>query len=137
MEDNGISLIIRTCDPNVTPRLMAECFGLDEHCIRVLPERLGVVFTKITAEPQERSAALMATKGRPTAMMRMLTACVRQRSNISIAVAMQNVSVILGFALVAFLTCYSGLAQLSTTALLTYELFWVVAILFVPRFRKP
>ena len=29
----------------------------------------------------ERTDALLATKGRPTAMMRMLTACVRQRSN--------------------------------------------------------
>jgi hypothetical protein len=137
MEDNGISLIVRTCDPNITPHLLAECFGLDEHCINVLPERLGKVFTEITALPQERSPALMATKGRPTAMMRMLTACVRMRNNISIAVALQNVSVILGFALVAFLTCYSGLQHLSTSALLTYEIFWAAAILLVPRLRKP
>ena len=41
-------------------------------------------------------------------MMRMLTACVRQRSNISVAVALQTVAVILGFLLVAFLACYSG-----------------------------
>lgn len=137
MEDNGISLVVRTCDPNITPPLLAECFGLDEHCINVLPQRLGEVFTGLTAKPQERTDALMATKGRPTAMMRMLVACVRQRSNITIAVALQNVAVILGFALVAFLTCYSGLQQLSTTALLAYELFWTAAILFVPRIRKP
>jgi hypothetical protein len=137
MEDNGISLIVRTCDPNITPPLLAECFGLDEHCIRVLPERLGVVYNEITAEPQERSTAFMATKGRPTAMMRMLTACVRMRGNFSIAVALQTVSVIIGFVLVAFLTCYSGLQQLSTSALLIYELFWAFAVLFVPRLRKP
>ncbi|HEX2999952.1 MAG TPA: hypothetical protein VHR86_06930, partial [Armatimonadota bacterium] len=137
MEDNGISLIVRTCDPNITPKLLAECFGLDEHCINVLPQRLGSVYTGLTAKPQERTSALLATKGRPTAMMRMLVACVRQRSNITIAVALQNVAVILGFVLVAFLTCYSGLQQLSTTALLAYELFWTAAILFVPRIRKP
>lgn len=137
MEDNGISLIIRTCDPNITPRMLGECFGLDEHSIRVLPERLGSVYTELTSEPQERSPAMLATKGRPAAMMRMLTACVRQRSNISIAVALQNVAVILGFLLVAFLTCYSGLGQLSITALLIYELFWSAAILLVPKLRKP
>lgn len=137
MEDNGISLVVRTCDPNITPELLAECFGLDAHSINVLPQRLGEVYTGLTAKPQERTDALMATKGRPTAMMRMLVACVRQRSNITIAVALQNVAVILGFALVAFLTCYSGLQQLSTTALLAYELFWTAAILFVPRMRKP
>lgn len=137
MEDNGISLIVRTCDPNITPLLLAECFGLEEHGVRVLPERLGSIYTELTGEPQERSTALLATKGRPTAMMRMLTACVRQRSNIAAAVVLQNVAVILGFLLVAFLTCYSGLQQLSTSALLLYELFWCAAVLIVPRLRKP
>ena len=70
-------------------------------------------------------------------MMRLLTACVRQRGNVSIAVALQTVAVILGFLLVAFLTCYSGLGQLTVTALMIYELFWAAAILFVPRLRKP
>jgi len=137
MEDNGISLIVRTCDPNITPALLAECFGLEEHSVRVLPERLGSIYTEMTASPQERSEAVMATKGRPTAMMRLLTACVRQRSNISIALALQNVAVILGLLLVAFLTCYSGLGQLTVTALMIYELFWAAAILIVPRLRKP
>ncbi len=137
MEDNGISLIVRTCDPNITPELLAQCFGLDAHCINVLPQRLGKIYTELTAEPQERSTALLSTRGRPTAMMRMLTACVRQRSNISIALALQMVAVILGFVLVAFLTCYSGLQQLSTSALLIYQAFWLWAILFVPRIRKP
>lgn len=137
MEDNGISLIVRTCDPNVTPRLIAQVFDLDEHSVRVLPERLGKVYVGLVKEPEERTDALMATKGRPTAMMRMLTACVRQRSNISVAVALQTVAVVLGFLLVAFLACYSGLKQLSTVALLLFELFWIVAVLLVPRLRKP
>lgn len=137
MEDNGISLIVRTCDPNVTPRLIAQVFDLDEHSVRVLPERLGKVYVDLVKEPEERTDALMATKGRPTAMMRMLTACVRQRSNISVAVALQTVAVVLGFLLVAFLACYSGLKQLSTVALLLFELFWIVAVLLVPRLRKP
>ena len=137
MEDNGISLIVRTRDPNITPRLLAECFGLDEQCIRVLPERLGEVYTELTEQPSARSAALLATKGRPTSMMRMLTACVRQRSNISLAVALQNIAVILGILLVGFLSCYSGLSQLSTAALLLYELFWAAVVWLIPRLRKP
>ncbi len=136
-EDNGISLIVRTCDPNITPQLLAECFGLDVHCVRVLPERLGSIYQELTDTPQERSPSLLATKGRATAMLRLLTACVRQRSNISAAVALQYIAVILGILLVAFLSCYSGLQQLSTAALLLYELFWVAAILLIPRLRKP
>lgn len=137
MEDNGISLIVRTCDPNVTPALLAECFGLEEQSVRVLPDSLGAVYTGLTAAPREEAPALLATKGSPTAMMRMLTACVRQRGNISIAVALQNVSVVLGLLLVGFLTVYSGFRQLGALALLLYELFWTAAVILVPRLRRP
>lgn len=137
MENNGISLIVRTCDPNITPEFLAGCFQLDVHSVRVLPERLSEEYKKVTSEQLPKATAMIATNGRMTSMMRILTACVRQKSNVSAAVAMQNVAVILGFALVAFLSCYSGIKQLSTAALLLYELFWVLAILLIPRLRKP
>lgn len=137
MERNGISLILRTTDPNMTPEFVAECFGLDPHSVRVLPETLGTLYqTKITKE-RERADALFVTKGRPASMMRMLTACVREKSNITMATLLQTVGVILGFTFVAFLVFYSGLEQLSTMALLLYQLFWAAAVLVIPRLRKP
>ena len=137
MEDNGLSLIVRTCDPSITPAFLAGCFQLDESSIAVLPDSLGKVYEGLTAEPDSRADALMATKGRPTAMMRMITACVRQRANISIAVALQAIAVVLGFLLAAFLTCYSGLPRLTTLFLVLYEVLWSIAILALPRLRKP
>ncbi len=136
MENSGISLIVRTCDPNITPEFLAQCFRLDVLSVRVLPERLGNVYQKLVKSPEERADAFFASKGRPTAMMRLLTACVRQKGNVSVAVALQYAAVILGFVLVAFLSCYSGLGQLSTTALLLYEIFWAVVILLIPKLRK-
>ena len=137
MEENGISLIVRTCDPNMTPEFLAQCFGLDAHSVRVLPERLGSLYQELSQGTTERADALFATKGRPASMLRMLTACVREKSNVTLAVALQNVAVVLGFALVAFLVCYSGLRQLTTAALLLYELFWILAVLLLPRLRRP
>ena len=138
MENNGISLIVRTRDPNITPRFLSECFGLDENTIRVLPEDLGSIYDALVSPAKERADALLAMKGhRPAAMMRLLTACVRQHGNISIAVALETASVALGFALVAFLAFSSGLSLLSATALLIYELFWTAAVLFVPTLRRP
>lgn len=137
MEDNGLSLIVRTCDPTITPAFLASCFQLDESSIAVLPDSLGKIYTNLTEEPDDSTDALLATKGRPTAMLRMLTACVRQRSNISIALLLQAISVVLGFLLVAFLTCYSGLSRLTTLFLVLYEILWSIAILLLPRLRKP
>ncbi len=137
LEYNGISLIVRTRDPNITPEFLSECFGISEHSSVVLPEKLGNVYTSLQASPPERSPALVATKGRTVSMMRLLTACVRQRGNISIAVALQTAGAALGFALTAFFTCYAGLKQLSVTALALFEAFWVAAVFVVPRLRRP
>ncbi|HBN80185.1 MAG TPA: hypothetical protein DD433_02235, partial [Ruminococcaceae bacterium] len=75
----------------------------DSHSVRILPERLGAVYQKLTGEAAENADALFVTKGRPTAMMRLLVACVREKSNVTLATALQSVGVILGFVLVAFL----------------------------------
>ena len=137
MEENGISLIVRTCDPNITAPFLAHCFGLDPRSIQVLSANLGEEFVRVTSEPCERTPALLATRGRPVSLLRMLSACVRTRSNLSLATAMQTVAVVLGFVLVAFLGCYSGLQQLSTLSLVLYEVFWCFVILFFPRLHKP
>lgn len=137
LEDNGVSFLVRTCDPNITPKLIARCFQLDKGSINVLPTRLGDVYVRAGENTKAPATAWMATKGRPTALMRLLTVCIRQRGNISLAVALQYVAVILGFTLVAFLSCFSGLPKLSTLFLLLYELFWGLAIVILPKLRKP
>lgn len=138
MEDNGISLIVRSNDPNVTAPFLSAVFHLDVHTVRVLPERLGQIYVSRTQKPSDAANALIATRGRPTTLMRLVTACVRIRGNITIAVVMQTVGAILGFALVAFLSCQSGgITQVSTLSLSLYELFWSIAIWLVPKLHKP
>ena len=137
LEDNGVAFLVRTCDPNITPELIAESFQLNARSVNVLPTRLGNVYVKAGKKPNAPAAAWLATKGRPTAMMRLVSLCIRQRGNISLAVALQNVAVGLGFVLVAFLACYSGLGKLNTLFLLIYELFWALAIVLLPKLRKP
>lgn len=136
LEDNGVAFLVRTCDPNITPRLIADAFQLDEGSVNVLPKRLGDVYGKVTKETKT-APAFLATKGRPTSLMRLLAICIRQRGNISIAVALQNVAAALGFILVAFLSCYSGQAKLTTMFLLLYEAFWAAAIVVIPKLKKP
>lgn len=137
LETNGVSLIVRTCDPNITSGFLANAFGLDPHSIRVLPDSLGEEYVRVSQADCPRTPALLATRGRAVSMLRMISACIRTRSNLTLAAVMQSVSVILGFVLVAFLACYSGLQQLSTLSLLLYEVFWSFVILFFPRLHKP
>lgn len=137
LEANGVSLIVHTCDPNITSSFLANAFGLDPHSIRVLPDSLGQEYVRVTQGECPRTPALLATRGRAVSMLRIISACIRTRSNLTLAAVMQSVSVILGFVLVAFMACYSGLQQLTTLSLLLYEVFWSFVILFFPRLHKP
>lgn len=137
LETNGVSLIVHTCDPNITSSFLANAFGLDPHSIRVLPDSLGQEYVRVTQEECPRTPALLATRGRAVSMLRIISACIRTRSNLTLAAVLQSVSVILGFVLVAFMACYSGLQQLTTLSLILYEVFWSFVILFFPRLHKP
>ncbi|MDD5952865.1 MAG: hypothetical protein PUC32_04350 [Oscillospiraceae bacterium] len=137
LESCGIAAIVRTLDPNLTTEFLSTLFLMDEHAIKVLPAELGDCCDEALQTPAQSCDALLATRGKSFSMMRMLSACVRQKHNIALAVIMQIVSVILGFVLVAFLSCYAGLQQLSTLAILLYEAFWLAAILIIPKLRKP
>lgn len=137
MEHNGIAVMIRTCDHNITPGLIAACFEVDGRMIRILPSSLSGICEKAMDTSTPRSPAVMLTKGRPMTMMRLLAASVRQKSNITISVLLQIIAVVLGFVLVAFMTCYSGLYQMRTLSLLLYEVFWAAVIAIIPLIRKP
>ena len=136
LEDHGVCILVRTCDPNMTPALLAERFGLDEESIRILPNSLGEPYYNMLQEPDPQGEATMATKGKFTSMARMVVACIRQRGNISMGTALQAVAVVLGFVLTAFLVCCSAVSQLTPGALLLYELFWTIAIYIVPSLRQ-
>lgn len=137
LEQNGIAMIVRTLDPNITPEFLAKRFDLDPRAIHILPSRLGEHCDNALNEIAEEADVTLATRGKAYSMMRMLAACIRQKGNISIAVVLQTVSIILGFVLVAFFACCSAFGQLSTLAILIYELFWSLTILLIPRIRRP
>ena len=137
LETNGIAMIVRTLDPTITPQFLAKLLDLDPKAIHILPDDLAHHCDDALNEVAEYSDVSLATRGKAFSMMRMLAACIRQRSNISIALSLQTVSVILGFALIILFTCLSSFTQLSTLAILIYELFWTLAVLLIPRIRKP
>ena len=137
LEKNGYLIVVRSNDVNITPGLVSARFGVDGRIVRILPEKLGPIYEQNVLAPAEKADSLILTKGRTTTMFRLLTACNIQKSNITFALILQVIAVALGFIFVAFITCYSGLEQLKTAALLLYELFWLAAIILVPKLRRP
>ena len=136
LEDSGISVLVRTTDPNVTAALISRLFGIDTASVRVLDGATADTAGKLMGEEIPRADALVATKGRMESMMNVISACVEQKRTVSLVVAIQNAAVILGFVLVAFLACFGGMAQLSSLVLFLFQAFWLAVVLLIPRLRK-
>ena len=136
LEDSGISVLVRTTDPNVTAALISRLFGIDTASVRVLDGATADTAGKLMGEEIPRADALVATKGRMESMMNVISACVEQKRTVGLVVAIQNAAVILGFVLVAFLACFGGMAQLSSLVLFLFQAFWLAVVLLIPRLRK-
>ena len=136
LEDSGISVIVRTTDPNVTSQLISRLFGVDTASVGILDSRLGREYQKLTGTQIPRADAVVATKGRMESMMNVISACVEERRTIGMVVALQNAAVVLGFVLVAFLACFGAMGQLSSLILFLFQLFWLLVVILLPRLRK-
>lgn len=136
LENSGISVLIRTTDPNVTPQMVSRLFGIDAASVGILDGELGDTSKKLLDETIGRADAVVATKGRPESMMSVIAACVEEKRTAGLVVAIQNTAVVLGFVLVAFMACFGGIRQLSSFVLFAFELFWLLVIMVIPKLRK-
>ncbi len=136
LEDSGISVIVRTTDPNVTTQLISRLFGVDAASVGILESRLGDEYHKLVNKEIPRADALVATKGRMESMMNVISACVEEKRTINLVVAVQNAAMVLCFVLVAFLACFGAMGQLSSLVLFLFQLFWLLVTIVLPKLRR-
>ena len=136
LESNGVALLVRTTDANLTPQFISRMFGVDTSSVRVISADTDDACDALVHETAGRVDAYTATKGRADSMMSLVSACIDEKKNIGFIVAMQNAAVVIGFVLVAFLTFVSGVQQITAVSLLIYEAFWVAAAVILPKLKN-
>lgn len=135
-ETNGISLLVRTTDPNITSEKIAEDFGIFFRSVKVLSTGLGNVCDEISAQKEDTSRAYLATRGSFLSFIRAVSGCVRMKSNISLTVFIQLIGLILGVLVTAAIVLCSGVHSLGTLKIAAYMLFWGVAAVVAPLLQK-
>ena len=136
-EENGVSILVRTTDCNVTGEKIADDFGIFFRSVKVLPTGLGNVCKEITSVKEDTSRAYLATRGAFIPFLRSISGCVRLKSNISLAVIIQLIGVVLGVLLMASIALFAGVGALKNLEVLLFIVFWAVAAIVVPALQKP
>lgn len=136
-ETNGISFLIRTTDYNITNDLIAELYTLFYRSIKVLPTGLGNVLKETQGTVEETSRSYLITVGKASSLARAVSGSVKIKHNISLAIVIQLISVILGILLAATLVLYAGVGVMGSLEVLIYALFWAGAAIIAPAIQKP
>ncbi len=136
-EAAGLSYLIRTTDCNITGERVAEDFGLFFRTVKILPTGLGNVCKEAQSQKEDRSRAYLGTRGKISSMVRGVAGCVRIKSNISLAIVIQLIALVLGLLLVATLCLYATASVFGTLQILAYMLFWALAAMISPLIQRP
>ena len=136
-EANGISFLIRTTDYNVTEDLVANLYNLFYRSIRVLPTGLGNVLREAQSVTEEQSRSYLITRGKAAGLARAVSGCVKIKQNISLAIVIQLIAVILGLVIAVPLVLYAGVGVMGSMEVMIYAIFWAAAAIIAPAIQKP
>lgn len=102
-----ITMLVRTCDQNITERLIAEVFGLNGFYVEVLNAPAGRSFEGLVEEVTESESTGMISDGRRNGLILALAMCHRLRNGMTFFTVLQilaAVAVIVMVAVTAFAT---------------------------------
>lgn len=85
-----VTVLVRSCDPNVTAADLCSSFELDDYYVEVLPAVAGRMYDRMMAEPMPSAPAMLASNGHIIGISGALSACrsVRIRCIIALVAAL-------------------------------------------------
>lgn len=121
LERTGVTLIVRSTDPNITREMLTELFEVDYELIQIMPPHLHGVYAQQIAHTETAPAAA-ATMGGSLSLLDALLAAAKIRSAGAVSSVAQTLFVILGYVLTTVLTFFFGISLLNPLLLLCYQL---------------
>jgi len=94
-----VTLLVRSCDPNITSADLCESFGLDEYYVDVLPAAAGRAYMQLVERTKESMPAVMASNGHILGTAWALSVCRSLQVKSLMALLVQTVAAALGLML--------------------------------------
>ena len=86
---------------------------------------------------EESSRSYLITHGNISSLARAVSGSVRIKHNISLAIVIQLVAIILGILIASTLSLYAGVSVMGSLEVLIFAIFWSVAAVAAPAIQKP
>lgn len=138
LEANGIQVLVRTNDVNVTEELIAKSFGLPQETFKVLSSVAGRLFKRRRDAVCDKLPAGIVHDGTAFSMLRAVAAACSVSTAVKLGSIVQIILSVLGFILCTALYCTSlgsVVTGLSVLVLLAVELAIHIGIMFLGKIK--
>ena len=126
IEKNGITLLIKTTDANITEEFICSSLRLPQSGTKVLSAVAGEMFDECKREVKKSSQTHVLHDGTTYSMLKALSAIFSLSKFKNITMIMHSVGAAIGIAFTAVLSLTSGLMQAGPFKMIFYQLFWAV-----------
>lgn len=136
-ERNGLTILVRTSDANITEDAIESAFRLPPNEVKIINAVAGDIFKNCREEELESTPAYILHDGKTETFLRSLLAAFSLNSLIHVSAIVQTAAAAIGLAVLAVLAFASGLTQIGAVQIIVYQLFWTLVTLTVPKLKKP
>ena len=136
LEKYGVTILLRTSDPNITETLVEQYFRLPHNLVKVIGPVAGELFRELKDAPPREEPCAVLHDGTTASALRAFLASFALEEKHRLLQVLLYIGVGLGVLLMAALGFFTGLRQAGVLELLLFEGFWTAVVTLVPRFKK-
>lgn len=133
LRDSGVTILVRNCDPNVTDRMISECYDMRLDNIRILNSAAGRVFKKYKSRPKLNSRAIAIHDGTTYTFARSLCTAATLRNVFKISNTMMLGGILMSFAIVLILSVLNVIADLPAVFVIVLQILISAAFIGVAK----
>lgn len=134
--NEGVTLLVRTTDPNISQIMLCDLFDLDSYYVEILGHTGASAVAELLDNTVMDCPAVLAASGGFDSCAETVTCCKRLRTRVRLALCAQIVGSVLGFALCAAIALFGGNMMSLPACLLLMSGFallsWVIPALCRP-----
>ena len=130
LTEEGVKVLVESCDPNITSGLIARLFEINEFAVEIMSSNSVDEYSKSVA-PAQNGDGVLAHHNSAAGLACALTAIKRVKSVIKMGLVLQIIGVVLGIALSVFMIITASHTAVTPALLLCYQLFTCLITIMV------
>lgn len=136
LQDNDITILVRSTDPNLSENILAHHFGAYESTFKILNGRCGEIYRIFSKASHPKLAASIVHRNTPRSMFKTLSFSLRLRSMIRAAFRVNVIGSVILFAVFAASALIDADILISVLNLLILQLIVTALACIIPKFIK-